>query len=418
RSKDSPLTIVHEEPTHTTTLSGRCSCYVSIGPEEFFGLVSPHTDRWGNTSLRRLGAGSSSTEWLNQHKIQFSPHLRQLNLCWHESPSTETLITRFSGVTECLLELTLQNLHVSSADIIRILSTSDRMTSLDLETLLVSEQENDVLPDNSLSSARPPTIDLSCLKKLRLKGLPPSLFSLVVEGVNTSNLEKVTISHRFATEENSAPSHDPFASFVARLLVTLSSISVRPHSAGVTLAHFSKSACECDIELQGAASVVLPWLRLHSFPQFTQEYSVALVISSDELGDPEQVIIDNLMHFPKVGSVELKGSSESWRWAWLLSLPDAVKRTVGPERTTKSWLWPDLEHLNIHGDNVDEFTILSLLLARYGSRHTEKLISQKRAAPRQLAKLEVRPGGNEWRPEVVDRIRELLGPGCFQWKTT
>ncbi|KIO22486.1 hypothetical protein M407DRAFT_27982, partial [Tulasnella calospora MUT 4182] len=218
-------------------------------------------------------------------------------------------------------------------------------------------------------------------------------------------------------EENTAGSRDPFAPFIARLLETISCVSVHLHSTGITLVPFSKPACECDIELQGELSVVLPWLRLRTLPQIAQAYSLKLIINSAG-ENPEQAVIDNLMRLPQVGHVVLEGYRESWRWVWLLSLPDAVETNSVDSKTTttKSWLWPDLEYLHFNGDNVNEFTVLSALLVRYGSQPMGRPIRQKDTAPRRLARLEVQPGNNEWRAEVLGRIRELVGPGCFAWK--
>ncbi|KAG8914200.1 hypothetical protein FRC00_000576 [Tulasnella sp. 408] len=420
RSKDAPLTVVYENDSHTTTLRGGCSCqHSTIGPEDLFELVSPHTSRWRSASLRRLGYGDKSSQWLGQHKIQLSRHLRELDLCWNDSPSTETPITGFSGLAESLLELTLRNLHVSLADIIRILSSSRRMTSLNLESLLVSEQENEATADSNLSENCPSSIALPRLAKLSLRWLPPSLLVPVVQAINVSTLETVHISHEFAEEGNVEPPY-PFASFIARLMARTQWVTIDLQSTNITLQPREKNTCEYAVEFRGRYSVILPWLRLRSMPQITEEYSTELKISSEGLGDnPSQVILDNIMRFPEVRSVALEGSVESWRWMWLLSLPDAVRKdSRDPGKAANSWLWPGLRHITCHGDSVNEFTILSVLLARYGPPSKEGSMTKKDGLPYRLERLEVRPGNNEWRAEVLDRIREIVGPGRFHWDTS
>lgn len=420
RSKDAPITVVYENDSHTTTLRGGCSCqHSTIGPEDLFGLVSPHTARWRSASLRRLGYGDKSIQWLGQHKIQLSRHLRQLDLCWNDSPSTETPITGLSGLAESLLELTLRNLHVSLADIIHILSSSRRMISLNLESLLVSEQENDAAANSNLSENGAPTIALPHLAKLSLNWLPPSVLLPVVQGINVSTLETVHIAYAFPEEDNVEPPYR-FTSFISRLIARTQWVTVDLQSTNLTLQPREKTTCDYTVDFRGQYSVILPWLRLRSMPQITEEYSTELKISSEGLGDnPSQVVLDNIMRFPEVRSVALEGSAESWRWMWLLSLPNAVQtNSQDPGKAANSWLWPGLRHITCHGDSVNEFTILSVLLARYGPPSKERSMTTKGTLPYRLDRLEVRPGDNEWRPELVDRIRELVGPGRFQWASS
>ncbi|KIO22515.1 hypothetical protein M407DRAFT_216352 [Tulasnella calospora MUT 4182] len=214
------------------------------------------------------------------------------------------------------------------------------MTSLDLESLVVLEVEDEARPENHPIETSVATINLPHLTKLNLKWLPPSILDPIVQNIDVSILEKVSITHDMVDEDPAKP-QDPFASFIARLVAT--------------------------------------------------EYWV-------------------------VGYVLLSGYRESWRWIWLLSLPDAVQASsVNSETPIKSWLWPELEYLNISGDSINEFTILSVLLARYGPRSTTTSITQKKDLPHRLTRLFVRPRKKAWRAEVLDRIRELVGPGCFLW---
>ncbi|KAG8914202.1 hypothetical protein FRC00_000578 [Tulasnella sp. 408] len=419
RSKDAPLTVVSQEGCHTTTLSGRCACrHPTLGPDDFFELVSPHTTRWGSVSLRQLGYGLRSIEWLGQNKIQLSRRLQQLTLCWTQSPSTETPVTGFSGPAEGLQELTLRNLHVSRADIIHILSSSHRMTSLNLESLLVSEREDEAVPHNDLSDTHP-TVDLPCLTKLSLKWLPPSVLLPIVQGINISTLEILSIAHANA-DDDPAKTPFPIVSIIAKLIADTRWVTVDLRSTNVILQPHLETTRQYSVELRGEYSVILPWLRLHLMPQITEEYSTELKMSSEGLGDnPSQGVLDNLMRFPEVRSVVLEGSTESWRWMWLLSLPGAVQTGSGVagQNPVTSWLWPGLRHLMTQGDCVSEFTLLSVLLARYGPPSKGRSMTTVEALPCRLEKLGVRPGNNVWREEVLDRIRELVGPGRFHWVT-
>ncbi|KIO22484.1 hypothetical protein M407DRAFT_27980 [Tulasnella calospora MUT 4182] len=412
RSKTSPLTVLWEATSHTKNLTGGGSYRRSIGSDDFFKLVSPHAQRWRNIIFPKLGSGNTSTDWLTQHRIQISRHLQQLSLCWDGSPSTRNPVTGFSGLAERLSELKLHNLHVDSADITRILAASSRLVSLDLESLVVRDEQT-----NQPSEASHPTIELPCLTNLSLKWLPSSILDPIVQNLNPTAEVKVSIAHDMTTQKDPGTSPEPFASFIARQIKTQHEwVVVHPSSTNVTLGPLSATTTPYKVELRGPPSVVLRWLRLRSLPQTTRPYYVHLVINSQDLGsNPEPVVIENLKQFPKVGYITLFEHRESWRWIWLLSLPDAVQTpSVDQEMPVKSWLWPELEYISINGDYVDEFTILSVLLARYGARPTTESTTNPDDMPRRLKKIWVRPGSKAWRPEALDRIRELVAPGHFK----
>lgn len=399
RSKDSPLTVLWEAASDTRNLTGRESYRCSIVPNDFFKLVSPHTGRWRSITLPRFGSGYTMTKWLEQHHIQLSQHLRQLDLCWHGSPSTANPVTGFSGLPERLSELKLHKLHVYSADITHILAVSSRLVSLDLESLVALDEQTDHPEETPY-----PTIDLPNLTNLTLKWLPSSILDPITQNLHPTTEAEVSIAHDMANQRNPDKASDPFASFVARLITSQRWVVIRPSANNITL-----GPLPAKVELRGPLSLILPWLRLRCLPQTTQRYWVELIIKSDNLSpNPEPVVIENFKHFPNVGSVTLLGQRESWRWIWLLSSPIAVETSGdGSEMPVKSWVWPNLKYLSINGDHISDFTILSVLLARHGSRSSNE--------PLRLKVLWVRPRKKVWRPEVVDRIRELLGPGCFRW---
>ncbi|KAG8891722.1 hypothetical protein FRC00_013208, partial [Tulasnella sp. 408] len=290
RSKDSPLTVVWEAASKTRNLTGSESYRCSIKPGDFFKLVSPHTGRWRDTTLPKLGSEGTSTEWLKQHRIQLSQHLRQLNLCWDGPLSTKNPVTGFSGLADHLSELKLHKLHVYSADITRILAASIQLVSLDLESLVALEEQN-----NQPNEASHPTVDLPNLTKLTLKWLPSSIMDPIVQNLHPTTEAEVSIAHDMTIQRNHDQTSDAFASFVARLITNERWVSVLPTSTNVTL-----GPLPAKVELRGPLSVVLSWLRLRCLPQTTQGYSVELIIKSDKLGfNPEPVIIENLKHFPK-----------------------------------------------------------------------------------------------------------------------
>ncbi|KAG8971853.1 hypothetical protein FRC05_010520 [Tulasnella sp. 425] len=411
RSKDAPLTVLYEKTSSSSSLSGGQSNRVSVASGEFFGLVSPHTTRWADTTLPLLGSSSDSIEWLTHHPIQLSRHTRKLHLGWDGSPSTDNAITRFSGHADCLLDLKLRKLHVVPSDIYRILATTHRMISLDLDSLVASVQQEQP------SRPSPPEIDLPCLTKLALKGLPSSIMDPIVRNLDPSALDMACIEHN-VVEGDPVTHTDPFASFTARLLATGTWIEIKTTSSWVSLRPCLEHTRNFDdhivIRLQGERVAILAWLRLRSLPQITREYWLELHISTYFLSEnPEQTLIENLMRFSNVGSVTLWGRTESQRWIWLLSLPDVMQTDLFDSKSDnpiKSWLWPGLRYLRFNGDYADEFTILSVLLARYGSRP-----GGGSGAPSRLLGLEVRPGKKAWRAEVVDRIKKLVGPGCLKW---
>ncbi|KIO22481.1 hypothetical protein M407DRAFT_27977 [Tulasnella calospora MUT 4182] len=417
RSKDSPLSVIWEAASNTGNLMGGESYRDSMASDDFFKSVSPHTNRWRDATLPCVGSGCTSTDWLKQHKIQLSQHLQKLSLCWNGSSSTENPVTGFSGLTERLSELKLHNLHVHPTDITRILAASTGLVSLDLESLVALDEENQIQSENEPNGTSHATIDFPRLTRLSLKWLPSSILFPIVQDLNPTDKVKVSLAHDMTTQGNHDTTAEAFACFTARLIATQRWVAVHPHSTKVNLRTRSNSTNHYTVELRGSPSVILPWLRLRSLPQITEEYLVMLDISSDDLGDDiEQVVIDNLMRFPSVANVMLSGSRESWRWSWLLSLPDAVQtESVGSERRGGSWLWPELKYLNVNGDLVNEFTLLSILLARYGPRSARESIGRKNNVPHPLDGLWVRPRKNAWRAEVLDRIRELVGSGCFEW---
>ncbi|KAG8943084.1 hypothetical protein FRC04_003230 [Tulasnella sp. 424] len=419
RSKDTPLTVLYEGTSYSSNLHGGSSYRDSIGPGGFFVLVTPHAARWADATLPLLGSTDDSIEWLKQHPIQLSQHLRRLNLGWDGAPTTDNAITRFSGHAEHLRELKLSGLHVSPTNFLHTLGTSRQILSLDLDSLVVSSEQVDSEPPEHSSAATPIPIDLPCLTKLSLRSLPPSILGPIVESINASNLETVSISYVVIDGNADKPS-EPFASFTARLIATTLWVLVEIRSDTIILKPLSPipplTTCNYNLELRGEASEVLQWLRFRSLSQMSKKYSVELYIDSSSL---DQAVIDKLMHFPEVAAVHLFGCRESWRWIWLLSLPDAVQTESGDSKpVVKSWLWPKLEYLMFYGDYVNEFTILSALLTRYGSRSSRGSDTKMEGVPRRLLSLKVCPGGNVWRAEVLDRIRELVGPGCFKWEST
>ncbi|KIO22480.1 hypothetical protein M407DRAFT_27976 [Tulasnella calospora MUT 4182] len=421
RSKDSPLSVLWEVASDTGNLRGGESHRDSIGAGDFFRLVCPHTNRWRDVTLPRLGPGCTSTDWLNQHKIQLSRHLQRLSLCWDGSASKGDPITGFSGLAERLLELKLHKLHVHPPDIRRILAASSRLVTLDLESLVaLDEEETETQPENEPNGTSRAAIDLPYLTRLNLKWLPSSLLYPIVRNLNPTDKIKVSLTHSMATQSNqdTTPESKPFASFIAHLIATQRWVTVHPQSTKVIITTRSCSTNHYSVDLRGPPSVILPWLRLRCLPQITREHSVLLRISSDDLGgDPDRVVIENLMRFPKVGYVNLLGSRESWRWAWLLSLPDAIQmESASSQKRGGSWIWPELMYLNVNGDLVNEFTLISVLLARYGQQSTGESTTKQNHPPRRLEALLVRPRERVWRAEVLDRIRELVVPGCFKWK--
>ncbi|KAG8912621.1 hypothetical protein FRC00_004131 [Tulasnella sp. 408] len=398
-------------------LRGGQSYRDSIGAEDFFRLVSPHTNRWRDVTLPRLGSGNISIDWLSQNRIQLSRDHRCLSLCWSGSPSPENPIMGFSGLAERLLELKLHDLHVHPTDIRRVLAGASQLVSLDLESLVaLGERENEVMPENDLNDASRSTIDLPCLTKLSLKSLPWGILGPIVQNLDPSNMEAATIVQHMGDNQDQATPAEPLSSFTARLVATARWVIIHPQSTRVTLKPLSDVDFQYSVELQGPLSMILPWLRLRSLPQITREHFVELIISSDDLGDdPEQVVIENLLHFPRVGYLVLRGERESWRWIWLLSQSDAVQKDPADSEVVKSWLWPELKYLEFNGDSINEFTILSVLLARHGPQAARASMASDKAVPRRLAFLWVRPGKKVWRAEVIDRIRGLVAPGRFQW---
>ncbi|KAG8966158.1 hypothetical protein FRC05_002782 [Tulasnella sp. 425] len=420
RSKDTPLTIRYEPSSRSKTLDGRNSIRFSGNAEDFFGLVAPHAVRWADVAFPPLRSSNIAVEWLRAHSVQLSRHLRQLTLCWIRPP-TDGPITRFTGDAERLLELKLHNLTICPKDIIRTVASSPRIITLDLRSLVASDgPENQAEPVD----IPPPFIHLPCLSTLLLKNLPSSILGPILEGINTSMPAAVHIVHDTTTQGNAFDGQDKsrsdsLASFIPRLIATKDWVQIKLSSSGIILKPMSRApACDYIVELQGMLSALLPWLQIDSLPRATRQYRAELRMLSEGLGDnPGQAVIESLMQFPRVGSLRLEGRTEAWRWIWLLSLPDAVQTNLvgSDKKSTKSWLWPDLEFLHFYGDWINEFTLLSVLLARYGSSSSSGSTSQKEGMPRGLLSLEVRPGDQVWRVEVVDRIRELVGPGRFKW---
>ncbi|KAG8912546.1 hypothetical protein FRC00_004282 [Tulasnella sp. 408] len=273
--------------------------------------------------IPQLSAGAAPAGTLLWDQMTFSswfPRTRLAGVAFHYgswdmalgasngwAPSTETTITGFSGPAEGLQELTLRNLHVSRADVIHILSSSHRMTSLNLESLLVSEQEDEAVTDNDLSDTSP-IVDLPCLEKLSLKWLPPSILLPIVRGLNTSTLETLSIAHANA-DDDPAKTPFPIVSIIAKLIADTRWVTVDLRSTNVILQPHLETTRQYSVELRGEYSVILPWLRLHLMPQITEEYSTELKMSSEGLGDnPSQGVLDNLMRFPEVQSKQAQGS--------------------------------------------------------------------------------------------------------------
>lgn len=116
------------------------------------------------------------------------------------------------------MDLKLQNLHilVVPADIIRILASTRRIMSLDLNSLVVSApQEEESDRDNDVLHL---LIDLPCLTTLALKGLPPDIIDPIVQNLNPSTQGTTSIIHDIVVQGDLATRPDPFATFTARLI--------------------------------------------------------------------------------------------------------------------------------------------------------------------------------------------------------
>ncbi|KAG8896762.1 hypothetical protein FRC01_011631 [Tulasnella sp. 417] len=385
----------------------------SIRPDNLFKLVGEHSARWRKATL--LGVNRSSCA----NGIQLSQHLQYLVLSGLGSPTADAGITPFSGRTENLLHLKLQNLVVSPKHLIQILASSHRMTSLDLQSLVAPTKEE---PPDDPDGGASPAVDLQYLTSLKLKSLPKSILYPTVQNMGTSTLQTAHITHDETVQGNRFPDRsesqfDPFASFIARMATVEPWCFIELHSNKVIVKRpSSKSTCQYIIEILGQHPILLPWLSFVSLPQLPKSSLVQLYLGSDALGEiPGPGVMEALEQFPKLASVCLRGRKESWRWMWLLSLPDAVKRgTSSSDKVVGFWLWPGLRYLNIYGDFVDEFTVLSVLLERHKLTTSRGSSTDNRTVPRQLFGLEVRPGEKEWRAEVVDKIRELLKPGYLK----
>ncbi|KAG9017067.1 hypothetical protein FRB90_001892 [Tulasnella sp. 427] len=431
RSKDAPLSAWFIVGDYSTNLDGYSEYLDTRCSDNFLDFIYPHKHRWCVVSLQNMGC-STALRMLNERGVHLSGHLQQLNITWAGSPSDGDLVP-FFGVAEQLVELQLRNLLVSRDDILRILSTSPKLTSLHLESLLVQNVEDGTATDSQNSCSGFPDIRLPCLTTLKLIRIPSILMTSIMKTVETCGLRNVEIVLDTGVPENAledsnhAPSYTEIEAFIPRLIEASNTLwfRVKLLSDGLSFDPLCTTpACAFNVKLIGSYSTLLPWLRLRLLPLETHSYELDF---SHERGEElEQVDVANLVRLHKLGSVVLKGAMESWRWIWMLSLPDAVEvedvdAMDWEGKTKRSWVWPGLLYLNFHGDSVDEFTTLGMLSARYGNRRPgagETNVENGKVSLTRLISLEVHPGDKIWRPEVLDRIREVVGPGVFKWQTS
>lgn len=342
RSKDAPLVVVSDDSSSCSDLYGGEPRYRrSIGSDGLFNLVGPHSARWCEATLPNLKRSSCV------NGVQLSRHLQRLTLSGCGNPSTDDPITRFYGRTERLLELKLHQLVVSPKDIITVLASNHRMISLDLQSLVAPTGEE---PPGDSDDAIALAIDFPCLTRLNLKCLSSSILYPTVRNISASTLRTVHIVHDQTAQGNTFPKEnksqcDPFGSFIARVAETQQWYFVELHPNKVTVKRpSSQSPCQYTMELLGAHTALLPWLKYNTLPQVSESHLMGLYIGSNALGEnPDQAVIESLKQFPRVISVCLRGQAESRRWIWLLSLPDAVRTDASSSgKTVDSWLWPRL----------------------------------------------------------------------------
>ncbi|KAG9017066.1 hypothetical protein FRB90_001891 [Tulasnella sp. 427] len=435
RSKGAPISAWLMSSGDTTDLDGEERHLESMRSYRFLELVHPHMSQCRVVSFENVKALETS-RMFTERGVRLSDYLERMIITRNESPLPDDSIIPFFSVAGRLLELHLQNLAVSRDDILRIFSNSPKLKSLRLESLLVpaSEQsrETTAFSDPEQAHSNSPDIYLPCITTLKLRRLPSSLLYPIVKNIGMSGLRNVDILHDTSAAGNDLENSNETTSsigldmLVSRLITTSKWFRMKLLPSGLSIKPLtSKPACIYVVELIGSQSRLLPWLRLRSFPQATDAYRLELSLADDSMGEaPEQAVIYNLVRFQKVRSVVLRGRRESWRWIWMLSLPDAVTADGldaedGPAGTKKSWLWPQLKYLNFFGDIVDEFTTLSMLSARYGTQRKKSEGTGESGGEvvlDRLVSLEVHPGSREWRPEVLDRIREIVGPGIFRWQ--
>lgn len=135
----------------------------------------------------------------------------------------------FSGLAERLLELKLHNLHFYSEDIKRILAGSSQLVSLDLESFLaLGEWENEATLENELNDTSRTTIDLPRLTRLSLKSLPWRTLRPIVQNLDPSSMEAVSIVHHMGNNRDQETAAEPLSSFTARLVATEDWLIVHP----------------------------------------------------------------------------------------------------------------------------------------------------------------------------------------------
>ncbi|KAG8943083.1 hypothetical protein FRC04_003229 [Tulasnella sp. 424] len=413
RSKDSPLTISLYASSSSSWISLTQNYIYSMQEGAFLDLVCPHMDRWRDAKFQWLRS-SDSIPRFSSDGIQISHHLGCLHITRNDSPTMDDPIFRFPGRAERLLDLRLQRLAISTEDIIRVLVASPQLVSLELEYLIEGAapnaelSESDHPPDNSVTPTYFPHLDT-----VKLLWLPSRIMMPILEHVRAPNLENITIRHDTNVQSNviedpNSLSTGRFTTFVSHLLEATPSIYVYLQSSGLYLKDFSETTRHYEVELHGVHSLLLRWLRLRCLPQLTTGYHVYLDFDSGFVQDEsDDVVTDTLMRLPRLKSVRLRTHPEAWRWVWLLSLPDAM-----PAGSAHPWLWHELTELTVDGSVINEVATLSMLLGRFGLSSTEPM----KDGPSRLRVLKVHSGGHEWRTEVVERIKGIVGEECFVWE--
>ncbi|KAG9017063.1 hypothetical protein FRB90_001888, partial [Tulasnella sp. 427] len=232
---------------------------------------------------------------------------------------------------------------------LRILSASPRLTSLRLESLLVQNVEDSTATTSQESCSVFSDIRLPCLTTLKLNHIPSVIMIPVLRTVEASGLRNVEIVLDTSVPENAledsnhAPSCTEIETFISRLIEASKATRFRVKllSEGISFDPLCPApACPFNVKLIGSHSTLIPWLRLRLLPLQTHSYEIEFGSSLQD--DLEQTVIDNLMCLHGLSSVVLRGKRESWRWMWMLSIPDAVevKDADAKDRegkTMKSW---------------------------------------------------------------------------------
>ncbi|KIO22488.1 hypothetical protein M407DRAFT_27984 [Tulasnella calospora MUT 4182] len=408
RSQDSPLAISFNDNPPSTPLGLQSRYLYCLAEDVFVGLVCPHIGRWREATFQWIRLSASIDSMCGQ-EIKPSPYLERLHILRPEFPTITEPTYRLPGRLERLLDLKLQNLVVSTEEIIRVLAANPQFVSLDLESLIEApeaDQESVDPPPDTHAGA----ISLPHLVTLRLTWLPSKIMMPILEQIRAPNLTTITIRHDTNVQSNVIedpyePNTGPFAKLVARILEATPSVYLWLKSSGIILKDFSETATHYEVELKGGHYILLRWFRLRCLPQLMKGYHLHLDFDSDFTQDnSDDVVVENLMRLPKVKSLRLRSHPEAWRWVWLLSLPDAM-----PGGSANSWLWHELTEVTLRGDTINEVATLSMLLGRFGLPSAEPIAD----GPLRLRMLKIESGGNGWRPEVVERIKDIVGEERF-----